>query len=83
MAIKSYEDARDIWRELANPTSIQDVKNNPVNKLKGKKDEKKAVPEKRLRPEQELFFEMSLGSVYESCGKDDIAISYYMRAKEV
>jgi len=26
---------------------------------------------------------MSLGSVYESCGKDDIAISYYMRAREI
>mmetsp|Transcript_4956 Transcript_4956/g.6364 ORF Transcript_4956/g.6364 Transcript_4956/m.6364 type:complete len:170 (+) Transcript_4956:313-822(+) len=26
---------------------------------------------------------MSLGSVYESCGKDDIAISYYMRAQEI
>ena len=31
--------------------------------------------EHRLRPEQELFFEMSLGSVYESSGRDEIAIS--------
>jgi hypothetical protein len=43
---------------------------------------KATAPEKfRLRPELELFFEMSLGSVYESCGKDDIALSCYMRAK--
>ena len=33
----------------------------------------------KLRPELELYFEMSLGSVYESCGKDDIALSCYMR----
>lgn len=33
-----------------------------------------------LRPEQELFFEMSLGSVYESAGKDQIALSSYIRA---
>ena len=36
-----------------------------------------------LRPEQELYFELSLGSIYESCGKDDIAISCYMRARAV
>lgn len=28
-----------------------------------------------------MFFEMSLGSIYESCGKDDIALSCYMKAK--
>lgn len=45
---------------------------------------KATAPEKvRLRPELELFFEMSLGSVYESCGKDDIALSCYMRAKQI
>jgi len=38
------------------------------------------VGEHRLRPEQELFFEMSLGSVYESSGRDEIAISQYMNA---
>jgi len=38
------------------------------------------VNESKLRPEQELFFLMSLGSVYESSGKDEIAISCYMRA---
>ena len=37
----------------------------------------------KLRNELELFFEMSLGSVYESCGKDDIALSCYMRAKAI
>ena len=37
----------------------------------------------KLRNELELFFEMSLGSVYESCGKDDIALSCYMRAKKI
>ena len=39
-----------------------------------------AANESRLRPEQELFFLMSLGSVYESSGKDEIAISCYMNA---
>lgn len=38
------------------------------------------MEEKRLRPEQELYFLMSLGSVYESGGKDEIAISCYMEA---
>lgn len=37
----------------------------------------------KLRNELELFFEMSLGSVYESCGKDEIALSCYMRAKKI
>lgn len=37
----------------------------------------------KLRNELELFFEMSLGSVYESCGKDDIALSCYIRAKNI
>ena len=36
-----------------------------------------------MRPEQELYFELSLGSIYESCGKDDIAISCYMRARAI
>mmetsp|Transcript_94832 Transcript_94832/g.130551 ORF Transcript_94832/g.130551 Transcript_94832/m.130551 type:complete len:151 (-) Transcript_94832:219-671(-) len=82
MAIKSYEDARNIWRELANPNPPENT--IPVNKSPSKKDEKPAPKkEKRLRPEQELFFDMSLGSVYESCGKDDIAISYYCKAKEI
>jgi len=37
--------------------------------------------EPRLRPELELYFEMSLGSVYESSGKDDMALGCYMRAR--
>ena len=41
------------------------------------------MPERKLRPEQELYFEMSLGSIYESSGKDDIAMSCYMRAKAI
>jgi tetratricopeptide (TPR) repeat protein len=35
---------------------------------------------KVLRPEVELFFELSLGSVYESSGQDLIALSCYVRA---
>jgi hypothetical protein len=57
MAVHSFEQARDKWREVLNVA--------------------------KLRNELELFFEMSLGSVYESCGKDDIALSCYMRAKKV
>ena len=34
----------------------------------------------KLRPEEELYFLMALGSVYESGGKDEIAISCYMNA---
>lgn len=37
----------------------------------------------KLRPELKLYFEMSLGSVYESSGKDDKALACYMRAKEI
>lgn len=35
------------------------------------------------RPEQELFFHLSIGSVHESAGKDDLALVAYMKAKEV
>jgi hypothetical protein len=37
----------------------------------------------KLRNELELFFVMSLGSVYESFGKDDIALSYYVKGRKV
>ena len=37
----------------------------------------------KLRNELELFFEMSLGSVYEWSGKDDIALSCYIRARKI
>jgi hypothetical protein len=46
-------------------------------------DWRKVLNVAKLRNELELFFEMSLGSVYESCGKDDIALSCYMRAKKI
>jgi len=38
---------------------------------------------KLLKNEYEMFFEMSLGSVYESCGKDDLALGCYMDAKKI
>ena len=71
MAIKTLEDARDNWRLLNNPVVEQ------PNLKPGQQPIKK---EDKLRPELELYFEMSLGSVYESSGKDDIAIGCYMRA---
>lgn len=37
----------------------------------------------RLRAEIELFFELSLGSVYESAGRDELALSKYLSAKEI
>jgi hypothetical protein len=50
---------------------------------KAREDWRIVLSVKVLRNELELFFEMSLGSVYESSGKDDIALSCYMRAKKV
>lgn len=38
---------------------------------------------KQLRPEIELFFELSLGSVYESAGRDELALARYLSAKEI
>ena len=38
---------------------------------------------KTLKTVQELFFALSIASVYESAGKDDLALQYYMNAKEV
>mmetsp|Transcript_6121 Transcript_6121/g.10391 ORF Transcript_6121/g.10391 Transcript_6121/m.10391 type:complete len:401 (+) Transcript_6121:548-1750(+) len=35
---------------------------------------------KTLKKEQEMFFELSIGSVYESCGKDDLALNFYMKS---
>ena len=35
----------------------------------------------KLRPEIELFFELCIGSVYESCGKDDMALAQYMKGR--
>ena len=36
-----------------------------------------------LRPEHELYFELTFGGIYESCGKDDIAMSCYMKARTI
>jgi len=36
-----------------------------------------------LRKEQDLYFELSIASVYESAGKDDLALNCYMRAKQI
>ena len=42
-----------------------------------------AKPEGGLRKEHDLFFELSIGSVYESCGKDDLALDRYIKAKNI
>jgi hypothetical protein len=33
-----------------------------------------------LKKEEDMFFELSIASVYESAGKDDLALHYFMRA---
>lgn len=38
---------------------------------------------KALRSEIELYFELSLGSVYESAGRDELALAKYLSAKEI
>lgn len=81
MAVCSLEDARSIWRDIENPPA--QTTQTPQSKTFGRaggSPEPPAAPESRLRPEQELFFLMSLGSIYESSGKDEIAMSYYMNA---
>jgi tetratricopeptide (TPR) repeat protein len=55
MALATFEEARDGWREM----------------------------EGKLRPEIELFFELSLGSVYESSGRDEMALAKFLKAKEI
>ena len=75
MAVRSLKQARDIWRLKANPPKA--LQESP-SKKDGTATEKD--PEPRLRPEEELFFCMSLGSVYESSGKDEQAIGQYIRA---
>ena len=45
--------------------------------------EVKQTEQKALMKEQELFFELSIGSVYESAGKDDLALNQYMKAKDI
>ena len=81
MAVRSLEEARDLWRNIVNPP--QPVAQSEKTGFSRKVDspEPVAAPtDSRLRPEQELFFLMSLGSIYESGGKDEIAISCYMKA---
>jgi tetratricopeptide (TPR) repeat protein len=68
MAVKSLEMARNLWKEYERKAQ---------NKLSD------AAAVFMLRPEQELYFELSLGSIYESCGKDDIAMSCYMKARAI
>lgn len=62
-----------MWRDIVSPPKILSKRNSSI-------DAAAVVKESKLRPEQELFFLMSLGSVYESSGRDEIAISCYMKA---
>lgn len=83
MAVHSLEQARDDWRKLITPVQRDAPKETTTaNKNKAAPAEP-ARPVTLLRPEQELYFELSLGSIYESCGKDDIAISCYMKARAI
>ena len=81
MAVRSLEQARDMWRQLAPSVApASPVAKQQVTLNSQRRGAPQAQNEARLRPEQELFFMMSLGSVYESSGKDEIAISCYMNA---
>ena len=82
MAVKSLEMARDSWRILAIPEPVPDTDDSPMKVNKKPKLAEPPVPV-LLRPEQELYFELALGSIYESAGKDDIAMSCYMRALDI
>jgi hypothetical protein len=42
---------------------------------------KSADPPLKMKKEQEMFYDLSIASVYESCGKDDLALNTYMKAK--
>ena len=79
MAVRSLEQARALWRDLENP-SVSLAAPPKVRHGASPEPTEAVVNEKMLRPEQELFFLMSLGSVYESSGKDEIAISCYTNA---
>ena len=71
-----------MWRDIEHPPVPAVAKKNTFAGRGGVTPEpaQAATNESKLRPEQELFFLMSLGSVYESSGKDEIAISCYMNA---
>ena len=43
----------------------------------------KGSSQKNLKKEQEMFYDLSIASVYESSGKDDLALNYYMKAKDI
>ena len=68
MAVKSLEMAGSLWKGIE-------------KKIQNKPSDPSVV--QMLRPEQELYFELSLGSIYESCGKDDIAMSCYMKGRAI
>lgn len=74
MAVRSLEQARHIWRLMVNPPKPKEAS------VPGANGEAAEENISKLRPEQELFFYMSLGGVYESSGKDEIALSCYMNA---
>ncbi|CAI2359845.1 unnamed protein product [Moneuplotes crassus] len=67
MALETFERCRDEWRKAESGDDW-------------KKNEQEIKP---LRPEIELFFELSLGSVYESAGRDELALSKYLSAKNI
>jgi len=77
------------WRTQAAALSKQPQKqseNQPSPEKLHKQmleQEKVRLSELRLQPIQELYFDMSMGSIYESCGLDDIALASYMRAIEI
>ena len=76
MAIRTLKQARDIWRIKANQPRAAAISSS-AKKAAGEQEKE---PELRLRPEEELFFLMSLGSIYESSGKDELAIGQYIQA---
>lgn len=44
---------------------------------------KEMMKDLKLQPIQELYFDMSLGSIYESMAIDDLAIECYMKALDI
>ena len=82
MAIHSLEQAREQWREKERPKE-EIKKEATINPLLAKQKTEAPKPVTLSNPVHELYFELTLGSIYESCGKDDIAIACYMRAKAI
>jgi len=86
MAVRSMETAREKWREIvANQIANGDEQGSPMKMGTSTNfmSQSSMTTRSHLRPEQELYFELSLGSIYESAGKDDIAMSCYMHALEI